>query len=78
MQETIAYKGLQALQATSANSIKISELAQQDNQVLLGLAKKSQKDAKTLNTITILGMIYLPASFVSVGQHPWSSSKEIS
>lgn len=47
-------------------SIKIMSLAQSDNQLMVDLTKKAQNDAKTLKTITILTMVFLPASFVSV------------
>jgi hypothetical protein len=72
MQDTIAFKGLQALQTTSGNSMHLAALAQADNKLMLDLASKSHRDAKTLKTITILTMIYLPASFVSVSAIPVS------
>jgi hypothetical protein len=34
--------------------------------MMTGLAYKSRRDAKTLKVLTILALIYLPASFVSV------------
>ncbi|KAH8655059.1 hypothetical protein BGZ60DRAFT_546694 [Tricladium varicosporioides] len=67
MQNIIDFRGLEALKTNSEMSTEISRLAQSDNKLMLANAKKSQKDARTLTTITIFTMIYLPASFVSVG-----------
>jgi len=66
MQNIVAFRGLDALQTGSNMSIKIMSLAQSDNQLMVDLTKKAQNDAKTLRTITILTMVFLPASFVSV------------
>ncbi|OCL12990.1 hypothetical protein AOQ84DRAFT_385717 [Glonium stellatum] len=65
MQNIVALRGLDALQIGSNMTIKIMSLAQSDNQLMVDLTKKAHKDAKTLKTITILTMIFLPASFVS-------------
>lgn len=65
MQNIVAFRGLDALQTGSNMTIKIMSLAQSDNQLMVDLTKKAQNDAKTLKTITILTMIFLPASFVS-------------
>jgi hypothetical protein len=66
MQDIIAFRGLEALNTSSTNTIEIARLTQSDNELMLDLTRKSQRDARTLKTITILTMIYLPASFVSV------------
>ena len=66
MQNIVAFRGLDALQTGSNMTIKIMSLAQSDNQLMVDLTKKAQGDAKTLKTITILTMVFLPASFVSV------------
>lgn len=66
MQNIVAFRGLDALQTGSNMTIKIMSLAQSDNQLMVDLTKKAQNDAKTLKTITILTMVFLPASFVSV------------
>jgi len=58
MQNIIDFRGLEALKTSSAMSTELSRLAQKN-------AEKSQKDARTITTITIFTMIYLPASFVS-------------
>ena len=66
MQNIVAFRGLEALQTGSNMTIRIMSLAQSDNQLMVDLTKKAQNDAKTLKTITILTMVFLPASFVSV------------
>ena len=50
-------------------------LAQSDNNLMVDLTKKSAADARTLKTITILTLIYLPASFVSVSGLPCAQSE---
>jgi len=52
-------------------------LAKDDNELMVDMTKRSMADARTLKTITILTLIYLPASFVSVGDDNFSSSKKI-
>jgi hypothetical protein len=46
----------------------MAELAKSDNNLMLKMTKKSVADARTLKTITILTLVYLPASFVSVSR----------
>jgi hypothetical protein len=41
-------------------------LARSDNNLMVKMTKRSMADARTLKTITILTLVYLPASFVSV------------
>src|SRR5881394_1632321 len=69
MQDIIAFRGLEALRTSSAMSTEIAQLAQSDNKLMLSLTTKSQRDARSLKTITILTMIYLPASFASVSHN---------
>jgi hypothetical protein len=45
---------------------QMTKLAQNQNMLMLDLTKKAAMDAETLKTITLLTLIYLPASFVSV------------
>jgi Mg2+ and Co2+ transporter CorA len=66
MQNIIAARGLDALQDSSRTTYEIMQLAQSDNKLMLSFSRKAQNDARVLKTITILTMIYLPASFVSV------------
>jgi hypothetical protein len=51
-------QALETLQASSSTTAELATLARAD-------AKKATQDARTLNTITILGFVYLPASFVA-------------
>ncbi|KAK5248158.1 hypothetical protein LTR06_007901 [Exophiala xenobiotica] len=68
MQKIIAFRALAALKTSSSMSTEIARLAQSDNKMMIDLAIKSRDDARTLKTITILTMVYLPAAFVSVSQ----------
>lgn len=42
------------------------QLARVDSNTMLGLSKKAHYDSRSLKTITVLTLFYLPASFVSV------------
>ena len=66
MESTLAFRGLETLQANSKSSIELTEFASKDYKAMLSLTVKAHKDAKTLKTITILTMFYLPASFAAV------------
>lgn len=59
MQDILSFGGLDALRISN-------EIAEKDNKNMVMLTAKSQKDAKILKKITILTIVYLPASFVSV------------
>lgn len=54
------------MQTSNKRAERLAELAQDDNDLMVELTKQSAADARTLKTITILTLIYLPASFVSV------------
>lgn len=58
---------LKALEANSRTTADISIRAENGNHLMLDLTLKAGKDARTLKNITILTLIYLPASFVAVG-----------
>src|SRR5277367_464177 len=60
------YHATKATQASNDKAGKMAELAKSDNNLMLKMTKKSVTDARTLKTITILTLVYLPASFVSV------------
>jgi hypothetical protein len=60
------YHATKATQASNDKAGKMAELAKSDNSLMLKMTKKSVADARTLKTITILTLVYLPASFVSV------------
>jgi hypothetical protein len=57
-----------ATQVSARKSQQMTELAKQDNDLMFELSRKSQADARTLKSITILTLFYLPASFVSVSK----------
>lgn len=66
MQDIISFGGLDALRISSENSNEMARLAEIDNKNMVNLTSKARRDGKTLKKITILTMVYLPASFVSV------------
>jgi hypothetical protein len=68
MQNIIAARGLNALQDGSRTTTGIMQLAQEDNKMMLKFSKQAQDDTRILKTITVLTMVYLPASFVAVSQ----------
>lgn len=51
-------KALETLQTSSRTTAELASLAREDGKI-------ATQDARTLNTITILGFVYLPASFVA-------------
>jgi hypothetical protein len=59
-----------ATQVSARKSQQMTELAKEDNDLMFELTRKSQADARTLKSITILTLFYLPASFVSVSEEP--------
>jgi len=74
------YHATKATQASNDKAGKMAELAKSDNNLMLKMTKKSVTDARTLKTITILTLVYLPASFVSVscprGEH-WMAPTDL-
>ena len=50
----------------SDKTTEMARLAAVDTSVMRELSRKAQRDSRTLKVITILAMLYLPASFVSV------------
>ena len=50
----------------SDKTAEMARLAAVDTSVMRELSRKAQRDSRTLKVITILAMLYLPASFVSV------------
>ncbi|KAF2730345.1 hypothetical protein EJ04DRAFT_567846 [Polyplosphaeria fusca] len=65
MQEIISFRGLDSLKVSSENSNQMAQLAGEDSSNMLKLTTKAQRDSETLKKITILTMVYLPASFVA-------------
>lgn len=66
MQDIISFRALDALKTSSENSNEMARLADIDSKNMVKLTSKSQKDASQLTKITIVTMVYLPASFVAV------------
>jgi hypothetical protein len=66
IRDIMSFRALEALNISSGNSVEMARLAQNGNENMLKLTQKSLREARTLKTITILTMIYLPASFASV------------
>ena len=78
MQNALGLQSLETLRENTKTSTKLTELAQKDNQLMLKLTAEAQRDARTLKTITLLTMAYLPASFVSVSyQAPHSAGDRL-
>ena len=57
---------LNALRDNSEQTAALQRLTREDNNVTSKLTLRASEDAKTLKTITILNLIYLPATFVAV------------
>jgi hypothetical protein len=45
---------------------ELTQLSQDENAILIQLSKKASKDADTIKFLTLLTLVYLPASLVSV------------
>lgn len=45
---------------------ELTQLSRDDNDLMVELTQKASRDNDILKTVTLLGMIYLPAAFVSV------------
>ena len=45
---------------------QMASLARDDNKIMLELSTEGRRDGRTLKTITVMTLAYLPASFVSV------------
>lgn len=59
------WKALETLQDSSRTTAELAQLARDDSVVSGRLAQKATQDARTLKTITVLTLVYLPASFVA-------------
>jgi hypothetical protein len=59
----------QALQDSSRTTAELTKLARDDSKMNTIFARKATQDGRTLKSITILTLIYLPASFVAVSSH---------
>jgi Mg2+ and Co2+ transporter CorA len=77
MSSMLSFRTLTALRDNSEQTTALQRLAQEENNLTSKLAKQASEDTKTLKTITILTLIYLPATFVAVSPHPieiWRNS----
>lgn len=62
-------RSLETLYTSSNTTAEIAQLAQEDNKIMLNLSAEGRRDSRTLKTITVLTLAYLPASFVSVSTY---------
>ncbi|CRG91396.1 hypothetical protein PISL3812_08444 [Talaromyces islandicus] len=58
-------RSLEALEQNAYITTEVSQQTQAGNQITLEIAKKAYKDAHTLKMITIVTLVYLPASFIA-------------
>ena len=62
----LSFRMLKALQDNNKQTAELQRLTRDDKKVVSQLTEEASEDAKTLKTITILTLIYLPATFVAV------------
>lgn len=62
----MSFRTLDALRDNSEQTAELQKLTRHENNLMLELTKKARQDTKTLKTITILTLVYLPATFVAV------------
>lgn len=70
IQTVLDFRAAAAVQNTSEKSNDIARLAREDNERMLDISRKAARDGRTLKSITILTLVYLPASFAAVGPPP--------
>lgn len=58
-------RSLEALEQNAYVATEMSQRTEAGNQLTLGITRKSYKDAHTLKMITIVTLLYLPASFIA-------------
>ncbi|OJD29032.1 cmgc cdk protein kinase [Diplodia corticola] len=51
----------------------LNKQSQEENRMMRSLAEKSTKDAEAVKVLTIIGLVYLPTTFVAVSQETLSS-----
>lgn len=66
MNNIISFRSLDDSRINSGHTAEILQLAQDENKEIMDISISAREDTKTLKTITILTLVYLPASFVSV------------
>ena len=52
--------------ALAENSAMISKASKEDSAVMRTIAIASKRDSSTMKTIAILGMLFLPGTFIAV------------
>jgi hypothetical protein len=76
MSNMLSFRTLSALRDNSEQTAALQRLAREDNNLTSKLTLRASEDAKTLKTITILNLIYLPATFVAVSPYLEKSSAQ--
>lgn len=51
--------------------LRLAAIQQDDNRIMTDLGKKSRQDAHTAKTLTVLALIFIPASFAAVSSLPF-------
>ncbi|KAF2739367.1 hypothetical protein EJ04DRAFT_549088 [Polyplosphaeria fusca] len=64
-QSFLDFTCLESVKASSRSMTELQRLSQQEAEILLGLTMKASRDTDILKTLTMLTLIYLPASLVS-------------
>jgi Mg2+ and Co2+ transporter CorA len=57
---------LEGLQSNGRKMTEMTRLSQRENEMVLQLTQKASRDTDTVKTLTLMALVYLPASFVSV------------
>ena len=58
-------RSLETLEQNAKIANEMSQRTEEGNQIALGITKRGYKDAHTLKMITIVTLLYLPASFIA-------------
>lgn len=53
----------------AATSTALAKASKEDSEVMRMIAIESKKDSTSMKTIAILGMVFLPGTFVAVSEH---------
>lgn len=69
MSSMLSFRTLTALRDNSEQTAALQTLAREENNLTSKLAQQAGEDTKTLKTITILTLVYLPATFVAVSPY---------
>jgi hypothetical protein len=70
-QSLLDFTCLESLRSNSRTMTELSRLSQKEAEMLIDLSMKASRDNDILKTLALLGLIYLPATLVSVSYlHP--------